>query len=82
MMYYLNSMDPDEEDFTWEQNNEARDMAQAEKFRHYIDDHDEDRTLTLADLETRDFAQLAALRKSLAVEPLPFENFSDEDLQD
>jgi hypothetical protein len=74
---YLASYDPaDDDPYTWQQNDEARDTAQSEEFRQAaLGKEDKDRTLTLSDLETRDFAQLAALRKHY----LPFEELNPLD---
>jgi hypothetical protein len=76
MMSYLNEQYLDDADDA--ANNTARDDAQTALFRHYLDD-DGDKTLTLNDVTTRDFAQLAALRWTLNDEPLPFDAIADEE---
>jgi hypothetical protein len=78
MMNYLLSFDDDPDDAA---NGPARDEAQTALFRRYLDD-DDDKTLTLNDVTTRDFAQLAALRAALNDEALPFQEFSSEDVED
>ena len=63
MSAYLQSFDDDPADNQDTDNNDARDKAQAEKFRQHATDDDGDTSIDLA--VDNDFAQLAALRKLL-----------------